>query len=117
MFLSLRGVAAYTGLSENTLKAYSQRGYMPAPDVEIGTGEKVTANGWSTDTIDHWLANRPGRGARTDLKKTPRPNRKSAKNGSKNPEIPDTKKLPRLDSNQQPADYTLMQIEAYLLVA
>ena len=117
MFLSLRGVATYTGLSENTLKAYSQRGYMPAPDVEIGTGEKVTANGWSTDTIDHWLANRPGRGARTDLKKAQKPNGGSAKNGSKNPEIPDTKKLPRLDSNQQPADYTLMQIEAYLLVA
>ena len=26
-------------------------------------------------------------------------------------------KLPRLDSNQQPADYTLMQIEGYLLAA
>lgn len=85
MFLSLRGVAAYTGLSENTLKAYSQRGYMPAPDVRIGTGEKVTANGWSTDTIDHWLANRPGRGARTDLKKAQKPNGGSVKNGSKTP--------------------------------
>lgn len=117
MFLSLRGVAAYTGLSENTLKAYSQRGYMPAPDVRIGTGEKVTANGWSTDTIDYWLANRPGRGARTDLKKSQKSKGKLAKNGSKNPEISGTKKLPRLDSNQQPADYTLMQIEGYLLVA
>lgn len=92
MFLSLRGVAAYTGLSENTLKAYFQRGYMPAPDVEIGTGEKVTANGWSTDTIDHWLANRPGRGARTDLKKNPKTESRPTKNGSEIPSTPDTKR-------------------------
>ncbi|MCI6584480.1 MAG: transcriptional regulator [Mobiluncus sp.] len=69
MFLSLKGVATRAGLSENTIKAYFARGYMPAPDVEIGTGEKVTAYGWSPETVDTWLANRPGRGARTDLQR------------------------------------------------
>lgn len=67
MFLSLTGVAFRAGLSVNTVKAYFSRGYLPEPDVEIGTGEKVTAYGWSVETVDTWLANRPGRGARTDL--------------------------------------------------
>ena len=70
MFLSLQGVAEYAGLAYGTIKAYFARGYLPAPDVAIGMRDKVTAYGWSTDTTDHWLANRPGRGARTDLERT-----------------------------------------------
>lgn len=69
MYLSLAGVASRAGLSVNTVKAYFSRGYLPEPDVEIGNGEKVTAYGWAAETIDTWLANRPGRGARTDLQR------------------------------------------------
>lgn len=37
---------------------------LPEPDVIVGNRYK----GWSQETIDAWVAARPGRGARTDLK-------------------------------------------------
>ncbi len=55
-------VAAYLGLSAQTIRNYAAEGRMPEPDVRIGT-----IGGWSKATIDEWKANRPGRGARTDL--------------------------------------------------
>ncbi|WP_287487745.1 hypothetical protein [Rhodococcus sp. (in: high G+C Gram-positive bacteria)] len=48
---------------------------LPDPDVTIGpinddgTIPRGTHQGWADATIDEWHANRPGRGARTDLKK------------------------------------------------
>lgn len=39
---------------------------MPEADVIITT-PSGPLRGWSPETIDAWLASRPGRGARTDL--------------------------------------------------
>lgn len=55
-------VAAYVGLAPMTIRDYASKGRMPKPDVRIGP-----VGGWSKETIDEWVANRPGRGARTDL--------------------------------------------------
>ena len=52
--LGVNEVAERTGLSPNTVKAYSQvPGRMPQPDVMIGR-----VKGWFPDTIDAWLARR-----------------------------------------------------------
>lgn len=67
-YLSLGGIATYTGLAKGTIDSYSSRGYLPDPDAVICDGDTVLHCGWLPKTIDHWLANRPGRGARTDLK-------------------------------------------------
>lgn len=63
-YLGPAEVAARLGLSPHTIRQYATRGIMPVPDVRIGPNA-----GWSTETIDQWWANRPGRGARTDLRK------------------------------------------------
>lgn len=48
--LGVNEVAERTGLSPNTIKAYSQvPGRMPQPDVMIGR-----VKGWYPDTIDVW---------------------------------------------------------------
>ncbi|MGV9184575.1 hypothetical protein [Arcanobacterium canis] len=41
-------------------------GRLPEPDVVVGSGNGVKY-GWSVQTVDAWQANRPDRGARTDL--------------------------------------------------
>ena len=55
-------VARRLGLSEDTIKSYDRRGYMPPADAKIGR-----VYGWLPESIDEWQRNRPGRGARTDL--------------------------------------------------
>jgi hypothetical protein len=54
----------YRPLTSETVRQYAAKGRMPEPDVRIGPNA-----GWSEATIDEWWANRPGRGARTDLAK------------------------------------------------
>lgn len=49
-------------VTPETIRQYAAKGKMPEPDVRIGPN-----GGWSEATIDEWWANRPGRGARTDL--------------------------------------------------
>lgn len=61
-YLGPAEVAARVGLAPATVRAYARDGMMPEPDVRIGPNA-----GWSEATIDQWWANRPGRGARTDL--------------------------------------------------
>lgn len=58
-YLSLAEVAERIGVQPATLSRYR----LPEPDAVIG-GRR----GWTPATIDLWNANRPGRGARTDLK-------------------------------------------------
>lgn len=62
-YMGMGEVAAFTGLSRHTLNGYAAMGLLPAPDVTVGE-----VRGWSVATIERWQANRPGRGARTDLK-------------------------------------------------
>ncbi|MBM4489663.1 hypothetical protein GS471_16825 [Rhodococcus hoagii] len=69
-YLSKRQFAQRIGASDPTLSGYK----LPAPDVTIGpvnedgTLPRGSVGGWTEQTIDEWNANRPGRGARTDLR-------------------------------------------------
>lgn len=63
-FCSYAELAEITGISASTLRSYYSSGRMPRPDATIGT-----TPGWTEKTIHEWMDNRPGTGARTDLKK------------------------------------------------
>lgn len=53
-YLSVTEVADKTGLSANTVKAYSHvPGRLPEPDAMIGR-----VRGWLPETIDTWMAKR-----------------------------------------------------------
>lgn len=67
-YLSLHGFANRIGIAYSTIRGYQRQKRLPAPDVIIGEGNAATY-GWSPQTVDQWQANRPGRGARTDLQK------------------------------------------------
>ncbi len=62
--LSMREVADRAGLAEATIRTYRthNRSGFPPPDVMVGR-----APGWLPATVDPWIAELPGRGARTDL--------------------------------------------------
>ena len=62
-YLGMTAIAARTGLSVNTLKSYLRKGLLPAPDaiIESPSGQ---IRGWTQETIDEWMASRPGRGNR-----------------------------------------------------
>ena len=70
-YLSKRQFAERIGAGDVTLSGYK----LPPADVTIGpinddgTIPRGTVQGWTADTVDEWQANRPGRGARTDLKR------------------------------------------------
>lgn len=63
-FLSKGEIADKYGLSLNTVKSYDREGRMPKPDARIGRNY-----GWLPETIEKWMNERPGAGARTDLKR------------------------------------------------
>lgn len=67
-YLSLSDLARRVGITRNTASSYSQKNLLPKPDAFIGLGDKAV-RGWLPETVDEWQANRPGRGARTDLHK------------------------------------------------
>ncbi|MDY5132272.1 transcriptional regulator [Actinotignum urinale] len=67
-YLALTDLATRIGITLNTAKSYSAKGLLPPPDAHTGSGIRAV-RGWLPETIDEWNANRPGRGARTDLKK------------------------------------------------
>ena len=60
--LTVAQVAEYLGLSVRTVETYRADGRMPEPTM---VGRTPT---WTREQIDQWQANRPGRGARTDLR-------------------------------------------------
>lgn len=56
-YLSVTEFAERTGLSLNSVKAYSQiPGRLPEPDAMIGR-----VKGWRPETVDAWMARRPER--------------------------------------------------------
>ena len=61
--LTVAQVAEYLGLSIRTVETYRADGRMPEPTM---VGRTPT---WTREQIDAWQANRPGRGARTDLRR------------------------------------------------
>lgn len=70
-YLSRAQLAERIGLTSGSLSKYK----LPTPDVVIGpvnddgTIPRGSTRGWTLKTVDEWNANRPGRGARTDLAK------------------------------------------------
>lgn len=59
--------AAHVGLRPTTWRPYVKRGQAPQP-----YRREISASGhalpvWHASDLDRWMANRPGRGARTDL--------------------------------------------------
>lgn len=61
-YLSTGDIAKKLGTNQNAVSNYK----FPEPDVIVGGRYK----GWEESKIDDWIANRPGQGARTDLKKS-----------------------------------------------
>ena len=62
--------AERVGLAPATWRSYVRRGLIPPGD-EPGDGPSNRAvPKWLTSTVDHFAANRLGRGARTDRKAT-----------------------------------------------
>lgn len=66
-YLSLNAFAKRIGVTMHTIRSYAKEGRLPAPDAVIGEPPSAK-QGWLPETIDTWQANRPGRGARTDLR-------------------------------------------------
>lgn len=68
-YLSRTQLAERIGIKPDGLSRYK----LPPPDVvvgpvdEDGTVPRGSVRGWLPETVDEWNANRPGRGARTDL--------------------------------------------------
>lgn len=62
-YLSPAEAAKRVGITTDTFHSYRKKGLVPDPDAMIGT-----VRGWLPETIDAWQKNRPGRGARTDLR-------------------------------------------------
>lgn len=50
-------VAAMLGVTPATVRSYSARGVMPAPDGHLGR-----TPWWERSTIETWATNRPGQG-------------------------------------------------------
>ncbi|MGV9196727.1 transcriptional regulator [Arcanobacterium canis] len=69
-YLALSDLAKRVGITLGTASSYSAKGLLPTPDAYTGTGPRAV-RGWLPETIDAWQNNRPGRGARTDLKRLP----------------------------------------------
>lgn len=67
-YLGATHFAVRAGLAVATIRSYMRKGLIPPADVVIST-PAGPLRGWAPETIDAWMASRPGRGARTDLRK------------------------------------------------
>ncbi|MDD7384776.1 MAG: transcriptional regulator [Actinomycetaceae bacterium] len=65
-YLGVKEFAERIGIGSGTVRSYLHKGLLPEPDALVGIGRRAV-RGWLPETIDAWQANRPGRGARTDL--------------------------------------------------
>lgn len=62
LMLTVADIAEAAEVSKATVDSYRYRGYLPEPQVTKGRTPL-----WSRPVVDHWLANRPGSGWRTDV--------------------------------------------------
>lgn len=72
-YVTATEAAKLAGIARDTFTAYVSRGLAPAAALELA-GRKF----YKLATINRWIGNRPGRGARTDLKR-PRASTKGIK--------------------------------------
>lgn len=63
--LSIGDIADMAGVKPGTISGYRQSGRIPPPDDDSIPDRPR----WNRATIDEWLATRPGRGKRTELRK------------------------------------------------
>ena len=61
--LSSQEAASLIGIAPSTWRDYVAKGVAPRPDGKIGN-----SNWWHRSTVERWVASRPGRGSRTDLR-------------------------------------------------
>jgi hypothetical protein len=61
------GVAQVARTTPSTIRALVSRHLLPPPQRRVGRTPL-----WSLPVIEHWLATRPGQGARTDLRRKAR---------------------------------------------
>ena len=62
MKLTAQQFADAIGVKVSSLDAYIARGYAPQPDERDGRRRY-----WLEETVNAWLASRPGQGSRSDL--------------------------------------------------
>jgi hypothetical protein len=62
-YLGVSAFAKHVGLTDSTIQSYFLKGMLPAPEIYYLTG-KGERPGWSIDTVEHWMNNRPGTGRR-----------------------------------------------------
>lgn len=67
-YLGAADFAARADLATATIRSYVRKGLTPPADVIITT-PSGPLRGWLPETIDAWIASRPGQGTRTDLRK------------------------------------------------
>lgn len=56
-YLSLADIAERVGVEASTIRTYRSQGRLPEPDAMTGP-----TPGWLPETVDEWMAARPGRG-------------------------------------------------------
>lgn len=61
--LTVAEAASLAGVRPDTWTSYVSRGQAPAPDGRLGSKPW-----WHRATVEQWIAERPGMGARTDLR-------------------------------------------------
>lgn len=62
--LFMRDIAGMAGVKPGTISNYRREGRLPEPD-DTSVPDRPR---WRRDTVETWLAGRPGRGKRTDLR-------------------------------------------------
>lgn len=62
-YLGISAFAKHVGLTDSTIQSYFLKGMLPAPEIHYLTG-KGERPGWTIDTVEHWMNNRPGSGRR-----------------------------------------------------
>lgn len=60
-YLGISAFAKHVGLTDSTIQSYFLKGMLPAPEIYYLTG-KGERPGWSIDTVEYWMNNRPGSG-------------------------------------------------------
>ena len=65
VFMDLADIARLWALDPGTVRRYKHENRLPEPDVAVGTGQG-RRYGWRTEAVH--ATQRPGRGARTDLR-------------------------------------------------
>lgn len=60
-YLGPSAFAKHAGLKAGTINSYFRKGMLPEPDIYYLTYEGERP-GWSIDTVEHWMNNRPGSG-------------------------------------------------------